>query len=273
MEFFTQYKVYADDPEILLNRPETRHALPWISVILYLIMLVTLPKIVGKKPIPGIKFIMAVWNFGLAVLSLLMFIGIVVPLYQNFMNFGIYATLCGENGVSYTDKPIAICFWGYLFILSKFVELFDTVWMILNGKPVELLHWWHHVSVLLFTWYASVWQTSVGWCFSSMNALVHTFMYTYYFLMAIGYKPTWAKLLTLGQITQMIIGTALNIYYFYHYAYYTCTCKRPDLMMVACGIMYGSYLILFVKFYLNRYVYVKPKSEKTDKTQQEKKDK
>jgi hypothetical protein len=35
------------------------------------------------------------------------------------------------------------------------------------------------------------------------------------------------------------------------------------LLGVACGLMFGSYLILFLQFYIKRYIYKKPKTEKT----------
>eukprot|EP01080_Neovahlkampfia_damariscottae_P003517 gene3517-6164_t len=265
--FFEAYKVHGNDPNMLLNRPDVQHIMPWTAVVLYLIMLVVVPKFI-KKPIPGIKLIMAVWNFFLAVLSVMMFIGLFVPWFKTLLEYGGYNTVCSQGGVNFVDTPLSMCFWGYVFVISKYIELLDTFWMMCNNKPVELLHWWHHVSVLLFTWYASMWQTSLGWIFSSMNSLIHSFMYTYYFLMSIGYKPSWAKLLTIGQITQMIIGTAVNAYFFYNYYHgIPCECTRPDLMMVACSIIYGSYLILFLRFYFKRYVFVKPK--KTEKKKEE----
>jgi hypothetical protein len=82
--------------------------------------------------------------------------------------------------------------------------------------------------------------------------------------MSIGYKPTWAKYLTMGQISQMILGTFLNLWFFYNkFMGVSCHCDRPDLLGVACGLMFGSYLILFLQFYIKRYIYTKPKTEKT----------
>lgn len=58
----------------------------------------------------------------------------------------------------------AICFaslpksafgwWSEAFMWSKAVELGDTFFLILRKRPVIFLHWYHHVSVLLFTWHA-----------------------------------------------------------------------------------------------------------------------
>ena len=38
----------------------------------------------------------------------------------------------------------------YMFMLSKFPELVDTVLLVLRGRPVPFLHWYHHITVLLY---------------------------------------------------------------------------------------------------------------------------
>lgn len=38
------------------------------------------------------------------------------------------------------------------FALSKPIELLDTLFLILRKRPVIFLHWYHHVTVLLYTW-------------------------------------------------------------------------------------------------------------------------
>jgi elongation of very long chain fatty acids protein 6 len=58
---------------------------------------------------------------------------------------------------------------------------------------------------------------STGFIFANVNALVHTFMYWYYYKATIGEKPTWGMALTLLQISQMFVGLFVNGYYFYLY--------------------------------------------------------
>ncbi|XP_043407708.1 elongation of very long chain fatty acids protein 3 isoform X3 [Chelonia mydas] len=42
-------------------------------------------------------------------------------------------------------------FWAYMFVLSKVPELGDTVFIILRKQRLIFLHWYHHVTVLLYT--------------------------------------------------------------------------------------------------------------------------
>lgn len=232
-------------------------------------MLIFLPKIFTKGSKFVGKVVFPLWNLFLWIASVIMFLGALHGLYGMYFwlqartdyPIGLYDLLCDKRVV---QGPHCIGFWVYVFALSKYLELFDTLWIILKNpeKPVELLHWWHHITVLLFTWYASMWLLGAGLFFMTLNALIHSFMYLYYFLMSIGYKPSWAKLLTIGQITQMILGTMINVYWVYLYfnGVY-CSCARPDLMLTTCGIMYGSYLWLFLSFYLKRYNETRPKKE------------
>jgi len=44
--------------------------------------------------------------------------------------------------------------WVGLFIFSKFPELLDTAFLVLQKKRVIFLHWFHHTTVLLYCWHA-----------------------------------------------------------------------------------------------------------------------
>jgi elongation of very long chain fatty acids protein 6 len=73
--------------------------------------------------------------------------------------------------------------------------------------------------------------------------------------MSVNIKPSWARLLTVGQITQMIVGIVVIGWYFVkiYSKGEECFCSRPDLLTVTCVLMYGSYLYLFLQFYFKRY--------------------
>lgn len=74
----------------------------------------------------------------------------------------------------------------FLFILSKLVELVDTVWLALRKRPLTVLHVWHHITVMLYCWHAYTTRIGTGLWFAAMNYVVHSIMYTYFCAAAIG---------------------------------------------------------------------------------------
>ena len=135
-------------------------------------------------------------------------------------------------------------------------ELLDTFFIVIHKKPLIFLHWYHHVSVLLYCWHSYVYKAPAGILFVVMNYFVHAIMYFYYFLMAAKWKPKWFHpvYITTLQITQMIVGvmaTILSNNLFFIKQSQNCFLDRSNT--IAALIMYGSYLILFFQFFLGRY--------------------
>jgi elongation of very long chain fatty acids protein 6 len=113
---------------------------------------------------------------------------------------------------------------------------------------------YHHITVLLFCWHSYVTKSPPGVYFVGMNYAVHALMYFYYFLMAIHRKPQWlgAYWITLAQISQMIVGVAVTLAAFYYYKTEP-ACNVTAENNAAAFVMYGSYLALFVQFFVQRY--------------------
>jgi elongation of very long chain fatty acids protein 6 len=74
----------------------------------------------------------------------------------------------------------------FLFIIAKLAELGDTLFIVLKKRQLIVLHYWHHVTVLLFCWQIAYAQPEGGdgTYFALMNAFVHMVMYGYYALTA-----------------------------------------------------------------------------------------
>jgi hypothetical protein len=203
------------------------------------------------------KWLMVIWNMGLSLFSLGVFLGAGVPFLRRVLTDGLNETICDDKGEMFGGRS-TLLFWAWMFTLSKYAELFDTLFLIIKNpeRKVAFLHWFHHATVLLFTWYAAYYRLSCGGTFIVMNSLIHTFMYYYYFQKELGYSPWWALPLTIGQISQMFGGIYFNGTWAYMYLKQgrKCTCDNPDPIMIACGLMYAAYLFLFCRFFVRRYI-------------------
>lgn len=146
-------------------------------------------------------------------------------------------------------------FWTWLFILSKAPELIDTVFVVLRRQKLIFLHWYHHASVLIFTWYCYADEASVGRWYTDMNFLVHAIMYSYYALRALGVRipRQLAMCITISQITQMVVGTFVTFY-----AYYAKSsgrsCDISFSTLYAGMAIYVSYFLLFAQFFVASYL-------------------
>jgi elongation of very long chain fatty acids protein 6 len=245
------------------------HSLPWVTVALYLLMVHGLPVLLKNVNTSlyatPLKVIMAAWNLFLSVLSLIMVSGILLPYIQVVIENGfVHTALCDTDDILF--EPAPKLFWVNVFMWSKYLELFDTLFLIVKkpSRPVPFLHWYHHASVLLVCWYALYSHYPTGYIFVIINASIHTVMYFYYFLTELGIHPNWNKLLTMCQIAQMVIGVVINAWWIFVFfvSNKSCKCDRPVGMAIGVSIMYTTYLFLFVQFFINRY-----KNNKTTKNE------
>eukprot|EP00592_Proboscia_alata_P005421 CAMPEP_0194373360 /NCGR_PEP_ID=MMETSP0174-20130528/21789_1 /TAXON_ID=216777 /ORGANISM="Proboscia alata, Strain PI-D3" /LENGTH=208 /DNA_ID=CAMNT_0039152383 /DNA_START=228 /DNA_END=854 /DNA_ORIENTATION=- len=95
-------------------------------------------------------------------------------------------------------------FWSYLYYLSKYYELLDTVLQLLKGRPPPhfFLHVYHHSMVLFMAW--SWLETVQTLQFGGLifNTAVHVVMYYYYFRRVMKWSVPWKKYVTKFQIVQ-----------------------------------------------------------------------
>lgn len=200
-----------------------------------------------------VDFLLRAWNLFLAYLSYCMLIGMGVPVIQHWLQYGWRDHLCDAKMLRWEGPML---FWIWVFGISKYFELIDTAFLVLRNRPVNFLHWYHHASVLLYTWFAIKFHLGSGYTFAPVNAFVHTFMYWYYYRRACGVVLSYDKGITQIQISQMVLG----MFAASHWAYYhfqdptTCDAEHPLYLVAAAVVMYGSYFYLFASFYLKRYL-------------------
>lgn len=229
-----------------------------VCVSLYLLLLaIGQLRMQTRKAVSVPRSVLAAWNFGLAAFSMMGLARTAPHLGLVLWKHGMHRSMCDPAAVSFGHG--ASGFWVGLFIISKIPELFDTLWLVIRKRPVIFLHWYHHATVLAFCWHAFATRNPAGLWFATMNYGVHALMYTFYGLASLGRKPAWAGLVTALQIAQMFVGMALVAA-----TVAMLNCSVDHTNAVFAGIIYTSYMVLFVLFAVKRYALSgsnKPKAE------------
>jgi len=196
----------------------------------------------NRKPIK-LTSILFCWNAMLSILSAIGFCLAVPWLVNNLMEIGWQATVCSHSW-SYDYNEMIAMKW---FTIGKIPDLLDTFFIILRKNPIRFLHWYHHFTVLLFCWMACVYsRIGIGIFFAVMNLFVHSVMYAYYASMTIGIRPPFPIVITVLQIAQMAGGTYIT--------WCARLCDEEPFAWWAAFLMYTTYYILFVHFFVDRYI-------------------
>jgi len=228
--------------------------LPVVAILGYGVMIGVGKTYFAKRDAWSWRPALACWNLFLSVFSLIGFCRVAPGLAHNLYHYSIAENLCMDPEQMYgSDQMVGT--WIQLFIFSKFPELIDTAFILIHKKPLILLHWYHHITVLLYSWHGYVTKAPAGIIFTVMNFAVHAIMYFYYFLMAVKCKPKWfnSMYITASQISQMVVGVIVTALSFILPYSYGPACQIKTENNVAGFIMYGSYLLLFLQFFFKRY--------------------
>jgi len=222
-------------------------------VISYLLVVSVGSKIMESYKPYNLRLLLAAWNGFLCLFSFIGMFRTVPYLLASLLTETFENTVCSRPVDTWGHGPTG--FWVMLFVASKIPELIDTVFIVARKRPLIFLHWYHHVTVLLFCWSAYSTMAGSGLYFVAMNFSVHALMYGYYCLQALKLCPKWFPTvwITLAQILQMFIGTGVCVACWY-YKLSGKSCANDFSNLCAGGIMYGSYLYLFCEFAVKRYV-------------------
>ncbi|KAN0066407.1 hypothetical protein ACQY0O_000501 [Thecaphora frezii] len=161
-------------------------------------------------------------NILLAVYSAWTFVNVAARLASYFGNAvltggasGLVNAYCTVPIHDASSKGLGIFVW--LFYISKYYEIIDSVILILKGKPVSNLQSYHHAGAMACMWAAYRYSASAAFLFLSFNSLVHSLMYTYYSMTALKLPFTGGlkRSMTTIQITQLVVGVQLAAAYLF----------------------------------------------------------
>ncbi|CAD5226760.1 unnamed protein product [Bursaphelenchus xylophilus] len=193
-----------------------------------------------------------VWNLFLAVFSIVGTIKLTPEFLDVVLGKGLTESYC--HTTTFTSGING--YWMFLFILSKTVELVDTVFLVLRKRPLMFLHWYHHILTMIYAFYSYPVTPGFNRWGIYLNFFVHSFMYSYYFLrsMKIAVPGPVAKLITTLQIWQFIISVAILAHLGVLIYVQKAACDFNPRVFVLAVFMDVTYLILFINFFLKSYV-------------------
>lgn len=206
----------------------------------------------NRKPF-HLKAAMVVYNFAMVTLN--------AYIVHQFLVWGwgtTYSYRCDLCDLSSTPQALGMVRASWLFYISKYIELLDTLFFVLRKKQSQItfLHVFHH-SFMPWTWWWGVTLTPVGGMgtFHAMvNAMVHVIMYSYYGLSAAGPRFQkylwWKKYMTAIQLVQFImVSVHISQYYFME------KCDYQVPMWIHLIWMYGTlFFFLFANFWVQAYI-------------------
>ncbi|KAK9240297.1 GNS1/SUR4 family-domain-containing protein [Lipomyces kononenkoae] len=155
-------------------------------------------------------------------------------------------------------------YYGFLFYLSKFYEILDTVIILAKGKRSSLLQTYHHGGAMISMWAGIRFASPPIWIFVVFNSLIHTLMYFYYVSCGLNIKvPRAVKCaLTTAQICQFVFGSSLAIAHIFVYyfdpsigQYTSCLVNAGQTFALWFNVLYLAPLTyLFIGFWIASYV-------------------
>ena len=201
---------------------------------------------------------------------------------KRVLKYGWHVSLCktSEEAPWGEDLPILpgqAGMWAYVFCMSKLPELGDTLFIVLRKQKLIFLHWYHHITVMMYCYFRYGYCSSGDQWFIVMNYFVHSIMYLYYAIRASGHirPPKWVNMLiTSLQLIQMITGLWINTYIYINIVadpHFYCDGKieKDRVSIYLTFAMYFSYFVLFAHFFYVTYMTTKkPKSVVDNKAEQ-----
>ncbi|KAJ5191915.1 Elongation of fatty acids protein 2 [Penicillium cinerascens] len=226
-------------------------------LVTYYIVIFGGREVMKKLPAFKLNTLFMIHNFVLTAISAILLALFIEQLLPTLVRNGVFYTICDHRG-GWT-QPLIILY--YLNYINKYVELLDTVFLVLKKKPLTFLHTYHHGATALLCYTQLIGLTAVQWVPITINLLVHVVMYWYYFQSARGIRIWWKKYITMLQIVQFVID--LGFIYFASYTYFSSSyfpwapnmgqCAGEEFAAFAGIGIITSYLLLFISFYIATY--------------------
>lgn len=155
-----------------------------------------------------------------------------------------------------STNELRICFLSYTYMWCKVFDLLDTIFFVLRKKQSQItfLHLYHHSIVPLIMWMGIRLVPTAGpaGVFPLLNSVIHSIMYTYYALAAMGpeYQKYlfWKKYITIIQLIQFVC-------YIVHGTVFLILQRGyPSFIVYVSYIQSPLFFFLFYQFFKSTYI-------------------
>lgn len=198
----------------LAYHPQYSWLAEWPAIVAppaaYLVLIMALRATMGKRTVSdaAVKPFMRLYNLTQVLLCVYMAHG----LYANLLAIGpalppAYDALRLPNlfGIN-TPYNARIEHFILVHYLSKYLDFFDTVFMVLRGKSrqVTFLHLYHHCTISVVWGYLLHTGHANGTCGygAFINSVIHIIMYSHYLITSFGVRNPLKRYITAAQIAQ-----------------------------------------------------------------------
>jgi hypothetical protein len=229
-----------------------------IASYLLLILLLKILLIPRKRPLP-LGPIPVIHNLCVVVASAAIFVGCweatAVEIRETrwirsrkFKNAAEWV-MCFPLGTRPSGR---VFFWSYIFYLTKYHQLFDTVIWILHKKPLTFLHVFHRITVVCVCYAWLEFSQSLQIVAILATTVLYVVVYSYFLCCSIGWG-CWSSLLPAN--CQMVHLAFTLLAYVALLALHFTTREGCNGMgaWLFDALSNATFLLLFLNFYLKRY--------------------
>ncbi|XP_014735322.1 PREDICTED: elongation of very long chain fatty acids protein 3 [Sturnus vulgaris] len=223
----------------------------FIISIIYFILIFGIQHFMKERRAFNLRAPLVLWSFSLTVFSIIASYRVWKQMAFLLLNKGFKQSVCSRSIFVHPVSKL----WMYLFALSKFVEMGDTLFIVLRKKKLIFLHWYHHFLTMIISWYGyQVMMTGMGWN-AALNLSIHSVVYSYYTVTAMGFRVPRPimMLITTSQIVQMSGFVIISIISFFWKNDKSCQSTWPMILLpfFFCSTLLALFYNFFMKTYLS----------------------
>ncbi|NXH14229.1 ELOV6 protein, partial [Bucco capensis] len=223
----------------------------------YLILIFGLQHLMRERRAFQLRVPLVLWSLSLALFSAIGAFRVWKHMAWVLSTKGFKYSVCTRSFYIHPSTKL----WAYLFVLSKLLELGDTVFIVLRKKKLIFLHWFHHTTTLVVAWYSYKEMVAGGTWPGTLNFSIHTIMYLYYTMRAAGFQvPRGISMaITMSQVLQILIYVILNVFIIFWKD--DKVCHTTWTVVLLTSVLYASILVLFCNFFFQTYLRTTQKSK------------